>query len=119
MPDKKTASFMRSLCLGEIEEEIVLPFPEPSAQDRETLGAISATLKAMLGTREKDFRAWDVAGEFPPSFIDELKAAGLFGLVVPEAQGGLGLGAAAYSRVIQELARYDGSTAVTARSAGS
>ncbi len=113
MPDKKTASFMRSLCLGEIEEEIILPFPEPTAQERETLAAIAATLKAMLGPREKDFRAWDVAGEFPPSFIGELKDAGLFGLVVPEGHGGLGLGTAAYSRVVQELARYDGSVAVT------
>jgi acyl-CoA dehydrogenase family protein 9 len=113
MPDKKTASFMRSLCLGEIEEEIVLPYPEPGAQERETLAAIAATLKAMLGPREKDFRAWDVAGEFPAAFVDELRGAGLFGLVVPEGHGGMGLGAAAYSRVIQELARYDGSTAVT------
>jgi alkylation response protein AidB-like acyl-CoA dehydrogenase len=113
MPDKKTASFMRSLCLGDIEEEIVLPYPEPGIAERETLDAIAATVKAMLGGREKDLRAWDVAGEFPPSFIQELKDAGLFGLVVPEPHGGMGLGAASYSRVIQELARYDGATAVT------
>jgi acyl-CoA dehydrogenase family protein 9 len=113
MPDKKTASFMRSLCLGEIEEEIVLPYPEPTTAEKETLAAISQTLKAMLGGREKDFRAWDVAGEFPPSFISELREAGLFGLVIPEVHGGMGFGAAAYSRVIQELARYDGATAVT------
>jgi alkylation response protein AidB-like acyl-CoA dehydrogenase len=113
MPDKKTASFMRSLCLGEIEEEIVLPYPEPTGPERETLGAIASTLKSLLGAREQEFRAWDVAGEFPPSFIGELKEAGLFGLVVPEAHGGMGLGAAAYSRVVQEIARYDGATAVT------
>jgi alkylation response protein AidB-like acyl-CoA dehydrogenase len=113
MPDKKTASFMRSLCLGEIEEEIVLPYPAPGAQEKETLTAIAASLRAMLGGREKDFRAWDVAGAFPASFVDELREAGLFGLVVPEGHGGMGLGTAAYSRVIQELARYDGSTAVT------
>jgi len=113
MVDKKTASFMRSLCLGEIEEEILLPFPEPTVQEKETLAAIFATLKAMLGPREKDFRAWDVAGELPPAFIAELKEAGLFGLVVPEAHGGMGLGTASYSRVVQELGRYDGSVAVT------
>jgi alkylation response protein AidB-like acyl-CoA dehydrogenase len=113
MPDKKTASFMRSLCLGEIEEEIILPFPEPSAAERETLAAISTTLKSMLGPREKDFRAWDRAGELPAPFVQELRDAGLFGLVVPEVHGGMGLGAASYSRVIQQLARYDGSVAVT------
>ncbi len=113
MIDKKTASFMRSLCLGEIEEEILLPFPEPTVAEKETLGAIVGTLKSMLAPREKDFSAWDEAGEMPEAFVEELKAAGLFGLVVPERHGGLGLGATAYSRVIQELGRYDGSVAVT------
>jgi alkylation response protein AidB-like acyl-CoA dehydrogenase len=113
MIDKKTASFMRSLCVGEIEEEILVPFPEPLVAEKETLRAIAATLKAMLGPREKDFAAWDRAGEMPPAFLRELREAGLFGLVVPEHHGGLGLGATAYSRVIQELGRYDGSTAVT------
>jgi alkylation response protein AidB-like acyl-CoA dehydrogenase len=113
MIDKKTASFMRSLCLGQIEEEIVLPYPEPKVEERETLAAILQTLKAMLGPHEKDFGAWDRAGELPDAFLRELKEAGLFGLVIPEQHGGLGLGATAYSRVIQELGRYDGSTAVT------
>jgi alkylation response protein AidB-like acyl-CoA dehydrogenase len=113
MVDKKSVSFMRSLCLGEIEEEVLLPFPEPEIAEKETLRAILATLKSMLGSREKDFRAWDAAGEMPASFVSELKEAGLFGLVVPEQHGGLGLGATAYSRVVQELGRYDASTAVT------
>jgi alkylation response protein AidB-like acyl-CoA dehydrogenase len=113
MTDKKTASFMRSLCSGEIEEEILVPYPEPRAEDRETLAAIFQSLRSMLGEREKDFRAWDRAGEFPASFVGELREAGLFGLVIPEAHGGLGLGATAYSRVIQELGRYDASVAVT------
>jgi acyl-CoA dehydrogenase family member 9 len=113
MIDKKTASFMRSLCVGEIEEEILVPYPEPTVAEKETLRAITATLKAMLGPHEKDFRVWDRAGELPPAFLGELREGGLFGLVVPEPHGGLGLGATAYSRVIQELGRYDGSTAVT------
>jgi alkylation response protein AidB-like acyl-CoA dehydrogenase len=113
MIDKKNASFVRSLCLGEIEEEIVLPYPEPKLAEKETLHAIQASLKGLLGPHEKDFGAWDRAGEFPPAFLDELRAAGLFGLVIPEEHGGLGLGATAYSRVVQELGRYDGATAVT------
>ena len=113
MVDKKTASFMRSLCLGEIEEEILVPYPEPTVAEKETLGAIVSTLKSMLTPREKEFGAWDKAGEMPRAFLDELKAAGLFGLVIPERHGGLGLGSTAYSRIIQELARYDGSVGVT------
>ncbi|HVI95866.1 MAG TPA: acyl-CoA dehydrogenase family protein, partial [Anaeromyxobacter sp.] len=113
MLDKKTASFMRSLCMGEIEEEILLPYPEPKPAEKETLAAVFQTLRSMLGSREKEFRAWDTAGEFPASFVDELREAGLFSLVIPEAHGGLGLGASAYSRVVQELGKYDASTAVT------
>ncbi len=113
MVDKKTASFMRSLCLGEIEEEILVPYPEAKVAEKETLAAIVQTLKAMLAPREKDFAAWDRAGELPAAFVQELREAGLFGLVVPEQHGGLGLGSTAYSRVIQELGRYDGSVAVT------
>ncbi|HET7824920.1 MAG TPA: acyl-CoA dehydrogenase family protein [Anaeromyxobacter sp.] len=113
MVDKKTASFMRSLCLGEIEEEILVPYPEPTMAEKETLGAIVGTLKSMLQPRERDFAAWDRAGEMPREFIGELTAAGLFGLVIPESFGGLGLGATAYSRVLQEISRYDGSVGVT------
>jgi acyl-CoA dehydrogenase family protein 9 len=113
MVDKKTASFMSAICLGDIEEEILLPYPEPSGSDKDTLAPVLQTLRSMLGAREKDFTSWDHAGEMPASFVQELKEAGLFGLVVPEAHGGLGLGAMAYSRVFQELGRYDGSVAVT------
>src|SRR5512140_2188795 len=113
MVDKKTASFMRSLCLGEIEEEILVPYPEPTVAEKETLGAVVATLKSMLQPREKDFSAWDGAGEMPREFIGELKAAGLFGVVIPEQHGGLGMGATSYSRVLQEIGRYDGSVGVT------
>jgi acyl-CoA dehydrogenase family protein 9 len=113
MIDKKTASFMRSLAMGEIEEEILLPYPEPKLAEKETLQAIFQTLKGLLGGREKEFHAWDRAGEMPASFVLELKEAGLFSVVVPERFGGLGLGAMAYSRVVQELGKYDASTAVT------
>ena len=27
MADKETTSFMRSLCMGDIEEDVLLPFP--------------------------------------------------------------------------------------------
>ncbi|BDG03228.1 acyl-CoA dehydrogenase family protein [Anaeromyxobacter oryzae] len=113
MVDKKTASFMRSLAMGHIEEEILVPYPEPKVADKETLHAIFQSLKGLLGGREKDFRAWDRAGEMPPGFVQELKEAGLFSVVVPERFGGLGLGATAYSRVVQELGKYDASAAVT------
>jgi alkylation response protein AidB-like acyl-CoA dehydrogenase len=111
--DKKTASFVQSLCMGVIEEETVVPFPEMRPAEKETLEQVLASVRQLLAPREKDFREWDRRGEMPSEFIEELKSFGLFGLVIPEQYGGLGFGSAAYSRVLQEISRYDGSVAVT------
>ena len=113
MIDKKTASFVQSLCMGEVEEEIIVPFPEMKKGEKEILEQVLSSVRSLLAPREKDFREWDRKGEMPPAFIEELKSFGLFGLVIPEEYGGLGLGSAAYSRVLQEIARYDGSVALT------
>jgi acyl-CoA dehydrogenase family protein 9 len=113
MVDKKTASFMRSLCLGRIEEDIILPFPALSPAEKETLGGVITTLTQLLAPREADFRAWDRKGELPGEFVNQLREAGLFSFVIPEEHGGLGFGSKAYSRALQEIARYDASIAVT------
>jgi alkylation response protein AidB-like acyl-CoA dehydrogenase len=54
-----------------------------------------------------------VAGEMPADFLRELREFGLFGLIVPEDNGGLGFGNMAYSRTVQQVARHDASVAVT------
>ncbi|MBW2161888.1 MAG: acyl-CoA dehydrogenase family protein, partial [Deltaproteobacteria bacterium] len=113
MHDKETTSFMRSLCMGRIEQDVICPFPTVSDAQKETLADISSALEGILGTRTEDFRKWDVAGELPADFIGELKEFGMFGLVIPEEHGGMGLGNMAYSRTLQEVAKYDASIAVT------
>jgi alkylation response protein AidB-like acyl-CoA dehydrogenase len=111
--DKETTSFMRSLCMGRIEQDVICPFPTVSDAQKETLADITGALEGLLGTRAEDFRKWDVAGELPADFLDELKEFGMFGLVIPEEHGGMGLGNMAYSRTLQEVAKYDASIAVT------
>ena len=113
MPDKSATSFMRSLCMGQIEQDVVFPFPTLETEQKDTLHEIAAALEGLLGPRAGEFRQWDVAGEMPPEFIDELKDFGLFGLIIPEAHGGMALGNMAYSRTLQEVGRYDASVAVT------
>ena len=113
MADKDTTSFMRSLCMGRIEQDVLFPFPTVSDAEKETLGDISGALEGLLGPRTEDFRKWDAEGELPEDFIDELKEFGMFGLVIPEEHGGMGLGNMAYSRTLQEVAKYDASVAVT------
>jgi len=113
MPDKKTASYVQSLCMGEIEQEIIVPFPEMDPGEKETLGQVLASVRQLLSGREKEFREWDEKGEMPAAFLEELRQFGLFGLVIPEAHGGIGFGSSAYSRVLQEIATFDGSIALT------
>ncbi|MEM7434522.1 MAG: acyl-CoA dehydrogenase family protein [Myxococcota bacterium] len=113
MADKETTSFMRSLCMGRIEQDVICPFPTMSDAQRETLTDISGALEGLLGPRAEDFFKWDDAGELPTEFIEELKEFGMFGLVISEDHGGMGLGNMAYSRTLQEVAKYDASVAVT------
>lgn len=107
------SSFMRNLCLGAIDEDAIFPFPSLVEEEKETLREVRAAISSLLKERGEDFRRWDRAGEMPPEFVEELKAFGLFGLVIPQEYGGMGFGSAAYSRALQELGKYDASVAVT------
>ncbi|WP_456598699.1 acyl-CoA dehydrogenase family protein [Blastococcus sp. SYSU DS0616] len=52
--------------------------------------------------RVADFEAED---RYPHDFVEEMKALGLFGLLVPEEHGGSGVSTACFARVTEELAR--------------
>jgi acyl-CoA dehydrogenase family member 9 len=106
-------SFMRALCMGDIEDSLIFPYPELGAESKEMLRDVLGSVDTLLSGHAKDFQKWDEHGEFPDSFIDELREFGMFGLVIPEEYGGLGFGSAAYSRTLQQVARYDASVAVT------
>lgn len=105
---------MRSLCMGKIEESILFPYPKMKPEEQETLRTMRDAFQTWLGGREKEFRKWDVDAEMPAEFLQEMREMGLFGLIIPEKFGGMGLSATGYSRVLQELTRYDGSVVLTA-----
>lgn len=111
--DKKNLSFMRSLCMGDIEEDIIIPYPKMKDSEKELLKGVVDSFESWLKDKGGDFRKWDRAGEFPPEFLEEMKQFGVFSFVIPEEFGGMGFGSAAYSRALQELAKYDGALAVT------
>lgn len=113
MSDNEKIGFMHALCMGRIAEDLILPFPKLGEEETETLHSVIDAVSQLLKPRQASFREWDRDGEFPAEFIEEIKAFGLFGLVIPEAYGGMAMGSAAYSRTLQEVARYDASVAVT------
>jgi alkylation response protein AidB-like acyl-CoA dehydrogenase len=52
---------------------------------------------------------WDEAQTFPIEVFREMGQLGLMGVLVPEEYGGAGLGYLEYNRIIQEIAKVDGS----------
>src|SRR5215475_6386525 len=56
--------------------------------------------------------AHDRDGTFPVDDFADLRAAGMFGLMVPQRLGGMGAGFADYAAVAFELARGNGATAL-------
>jgi len=48
---------------------------------------------------------FELADEFPQEMVDQMKAFGLFGCVIPEQYGGLGLDHITYARLIEEISR--------------
>jgi alkylation response protein AidB-like acyl-CoA dehydrogenase len=61
-------------------------------------------------------RGWDETGTFPREVVRKLGDLGFLGMSVPEAYGGAALGALAGAVVIEEVARFDGSLALTVAS---
>jgi alkylation response protein AidB-like acyl-CoA dehydrogenase len=55
---------------------------------------------------------YDVAAEFPAEDLEDIRAEGLLGLMVPAELGGMGAGFEEYVRVAVALARGSGSTAL-------
>jgi alkylation response protein AidB-like acyl-CoA dehydrogenase len=111
--EDKSISFVRSLCTGEIEEDVILPYPLLEADEREMLQTVVDSVDSLLEGKDEQFRQWDLDGELPAAFIEQLKEFGLFGVVIPEEHGGMGFGSAAYSRTLQQVAKHDASVAVT------
>lgn len=83
----------------------------------EELLEIRRTLREFCEAEVKPHaRAWDEAQAFPRAVVARLGGLGLLGITVPEAYGGAGLGALATAVVVEEVARYDGSLALTVAS---
>src|SRR5882724_7587092 len=111
MPFDPNASFGKSLFFGDILEDQLFPYPEMPRDQAELVAPICETIDKYM--REIDHRKLDRMGEFPKELLQSLKEMGLFGLIVPEEQGGLGLSNTGYARVMQQVASWDGSIAVT------
>ncbi len=61
-------------------------------------------------------RAWDEEERFPKEIIPKLAELGLMGIRIPEEFGGSGMDTTSYAICVEEIARFDGSLALTVAS---
>jgi len=74
-----------------------------------------AALAAEIAEREiaPNIAQWDRDHTFPRELYTKLNNAGIMGIIVPEAYGGVGADYVSYALAVEELARVDAGTAVT------
>jgi alkylation response protein AidB-like acyl-CoA dehydrogenase len=84
--------------------------PEHAAQLQRT---VREFCEAEVKPRARD---WDRSGRFPLETVKKLGDLGLLGLATSEEYGGAGLDAISVATVVEEVARYDGSLALTVAS---
>lgn len=79
--------------------------------------ALRETVRAFVAREVRPNAArWDEEGVFPAEAVAKLGAIGLFGAVVPEEYGGAGLDTVSYVLAVLEIAKGDGSLALTVAS---
>src|SRR3984957_201478 len=106
-------SVAKNLMAGRILEDALFPYPNLREKDREVLGMMLDAIDQFLGPRHQDFKRWDREAEQPAQFIQGLRDLGLFGLIIPEEHGGLGLSNAGYAGVLSQSSTHDSSVSLT------
>jgi acyl-CoA dehydrogenase family protein 9 len=105
-------SFMKSLFHGVVAEELIYPYPELSRDERDNTTMILESVRKFIETSVDPVKI-DREQTIPQEVLDGMKELGLFGMIIPQEHGGIGLSASSYARVVQEIASYDASLAVT------
>jgi alkylation response protein AidB-like acyl-CoA dehydrogenase len=111
--DSSDVSPAKALFRGEIIRSALWPFPTVAPEQKELLDMVVDSVDRFLEDKRDDFAEWDKAGKQPEEFVDALRELGLFGLIIPEEYGGIGLSNAGYSRVLQQTSSYDSSASLT------
>jgi acyl-CoA dehydrogenase family member 9 len=106
-------SVAKNLMAGRIVEDDLFPYPRLRDRDREVLGMMLDAIDEFLAPRQADFKRWDREAAQPQEFIQGLRDLGLFGLIIPEEHGGIGLSNAGYARVLSQSSRHDSSVSLT------
>jgi len=104
-------SFTKGIFLGEIREDLVFPFPEMGAEEKESLAAVLDAFHNWAADTV-DSAQLDHDGKFPDAVRTGMAELGLMGMNIPEAYGGFGASAMLFNRMFGEVGATDASLAV-------
>jgi alkylation response protein AidB-like acyl-CoA dehydrogenase len=110
-PEPTTMGFVKNLFWGNFRNDLVFPYPAPSAEETARCDQLLAELDEYLRTEHPSI-AIDQDQEIPRWVIDRLFQIGVLGMTIPKEHGGLGLGITSYNRVLERIGHSCGSTAV-------
>jgi alkylation response protein AidB-like acyl-CoA dehydrogenase len=102
-------SFVGDLFLGNLNVDLIHPFPEQPAEDKAEADAFLKRLERFLA-ENVDADAIDEQGEYDYSLFDGFNALGAWGMKIPKEYGGLGFSATNYNRAIGLVATWCGSS---------
>jgi acyl-CoA dehydrogenase family protein 9 len=92
--------FVKALFAGQIRQDLLLPYPQLDPKQAPAVEQALAGLEKLA--REKiDPRSIDRQESIPDEVKRGMAELGLFGITIPRKYGGLGLGLAAYGRIIE------------------
>ena len=104
-------SFTKSLFLGRLDSELVMPYPVMAADERERVHTLASKAREYLVSVYDPMKA-ERDGWVGDDTIRDLGELGLLGLFVDQEYGGQGLSQTGYCRVMEEFGRVDGTLAV-------
>jgi len=110
-PEPEEMGFIKNLFWGRVREELVLPYPRPSADERARCDALLVELEDYLDNEHPSILI-DQEQYIPEWAIRRLFDIGVLGMTIPEEYGGLGLSVTSYNRVLEAIGRRCGSTSV-------
>ncbi|HEY6136737.1 MAG TPA: acyl-CoA dehydrogenase family protein [Thermoanaerobaculia bacterium] len=102
-------SFVGQLFLGNLNTDLIHPFPEQPAADKAEADEFLVKLERFLA-ENVDADKIDAQGEYDYSLFDGFNELGAWGMKIPKEYGGLGFSATNYNRAIGLVATWCGST---------
>ena len=110
-PDPDSMGLVKNYFWGRFRRDLLLPHPEPSAEETARCDQLLAALDTYLREEHPAIEI-DQKQEIPQPVIQRLFDLGVLGMTIPKAFGGGGFGITSYNRALERIGRSCGSTAV-------